>query len=84
MPVLTTAEKDRFWREGWLFLADAVESPCLAELRHGFETWVEESRLHAGPYGETLDGTRSWAAAVRLRVWPAPCRFRARTVIWPL
>jgi ectoine hydroxylase-related dioxygenase (phytanoyl-CoA dioxygenase family) len=56
MPVLTTAEKDRFWREGWLFLADAVEPPCLAELRHGFETWVEESRLHAGPYGETLDG----------------------------
>jgi hypothetical protein len=56
MSVLDQAQKERFWRDGWLFMPNAVDPECLFELRRDFAAWVEESRSHAGPYGQTIDG----------------------------
>jgi ectoine hydroxylase-related dioxygenase (phytanoyl-CoA dioxygenase family) len=55
MPILTSAEQEQFWRDGWLFLPDAIDQACLSELRRDFNHWVEESRSHSAPYGQTID-----------------------------
>lgn len=47
---------DRYERDGYLYLADALSPERLSRLREVFEGWVEESRSHDGPYGETFDG----------------------------
>jgi ectoine hydroxylase-related dioxygenase (phytanoyl-CoA dioxygenase family) len=56
MLVLSLAERERFWLEGWLFMENAVEQLSLDRLRGDFHAWVEESRLHSEPYGQTIDG----------------------------
>ncbi len=56
MNALTQAEKDRFWRDGYLLVENAVTPEELAGLRAVFAGWVEESRSHTEDYGETLDG----------------------------
>jgi len=56
MAVLSPAEQQQFWRDGWLFMPDAVDASCLKELRSDFAAWVEESRSHSKPYGQTIDG----------------------------
>ena len=53
---LTQAEVDAYWNDGYLFVADALSPDQLADLRHDFAGWVEESRSHDEPYGETADG----------------------------
>ena len=53
---LTQAEVDAYWNDGYLFVADALSPDQLADLRHDFAGWVEESRSHNEPYGETADG----------------------------
>jgi ectoine hydroxylase-related dioxygenase (phytanoyl-CoA dioxygenase family) len=55
MAVLSKAQRDRFWRDGWLFMPNAVDAACLSELRQDFAGWVEDSRSHLQPYGETID-----------------------------
>lgn len=45
-----------FHENGYLLVKDAVTPRQLDRLRAGFSAWVEESRRHTGPYGETLDG----------------------------
>ena len=47
---------DRFWRDGFIVVEDAVTSEQLQDLRTVFQGWVEESRAHADDFGETLDG----------------------------
>ena len=53
---LAQDDVDAFWRDGYLCVANAVSSEQLAALRAQLDAWVEESRAHAGPYGETFDG----------------------------
>ncbi len=56
MPVLSERQKAAFRRDGVLTVENAVSASLLARLRADFATWVEESRAHAAPYGETVDG----------------------------
>lgn len=49
---------ERYWSDGYLFLADALTPEQLDALRVDFEAWKDESRSHTEPYGETLDGRR--------------------------
>lgn len=56
MPVLTKDQIRRYREDGCLVVADAVDPALLQALRSDFEGWVEESRHHDRPYGETIDG----------------------------
>ncbi len=56
MSLLTQAQKDQFWRDGFLVIEDAVTDKELNDLREVFAEWVEESRTYTEDYGETLDG----------------------------
>lgn len=54
---LTQAEIDRFWRDGFLVVENAVTAAQLAALRAEIDRWVELSRAHREPFGEpTIDG----------------------------
>ena len=55
MTKLTQAQKDAFWRDGFLVVESAVDQALLADLRQSFAGWVEESRGHDAPYGETIN-----------------------------
>jgi len=55
--MLERSQIDRFWRDGYLTVAGAVTPAQLGAMRRDLEAWVEESRLHAGPFGPpTIDG----------------------------
>ncbi|HMB75967.1 MAG TPA: phytanoyl-CoA dioxygenase family protein [Kiloniellaceae bacterium] len=56
MTVLTTAQKDAFWRDGYLLVENAVSPALLAALRDDFAAWVAESRSQTAAYGETING----------------------------
>ena len=56
MAILTAAQKARFWRNGYLVVKDAVAPRLLRALQADFAGWVEESRGHNAPYGDTEDG----------------------------
>ncbi|MGI9462687.1 MAG: phytanoyl-CoA dioxygenase family protein [Aestuariivirgaceae bacterium] len=56
MAGLTVAQKDLFWKNGYLVVEDAVDADQLAALQTDFSQWVEESRAHEAAYGDTLDG----------------------------
>ncbi len=56
MMVLSEEQRDRFWRDGYLVVEQAVEGALLKDLRAEFAGWVEESRNYDSPYGDTLDG----------------------------
>jgi len=50
-------DKITFFRENGYLLVEQVVSPeLLGRLRTDFNAWVDESRNHTAPYGETLDG----------------------------
>jgi len=55
MTILSDADRERFWRDGFLVVENAVDGDLLARLRADFATWVEESRDHGEPYGETIN-----------------------------
>ena len=56
MGLLSQSQIDAFWKDGVLFVEDAVSDAQLEQLRSVFIGWVEESRSHTEDYGETLDG----------------------------
>ena len=57
MAVLTEAQKQAFWRDGFLVVENAVTLGQLAALRAEIAGWVEQSRGHAAPFGPpTIDG----------------------------
>ena len=56
MALLTETQKDRFWRDGYLVIENAISEADLAALRSDFVAWVDESRDHRQDFGETLDG----------------------------
>ena len=56
MAILSETQKAAFWRDGVLTVENAVTPDQLAALQAEFSCWVEASRAHDGPYGDTLDG----------------------------
>ncbi len=53
--ILTQAQNDQFWHDGYLNVADAVAPPQLAALNAQLDAWIEESHGHAGNFGKTID-----------------------------
>ena len=53
---LTTEQKTRFEKDGYLVMEDAVAPELLHRLRGQFRQWVEESREKGSPWGETING----------------------------
>ena len=54
---LTEAQKDAFWRDGYLLVEEAVTPAQLEAMRGDLSGWVEESRSHEEPFGTpTIDG----------------------------
>jgi ectoine hydroxylase-related dioxygenase (phytanoyl-CoA dioxygenase family) len=47
---------ESFRENGFLVVEDAVEPDLLRRLQSNFALWVEESRGHGEPFGESLDG----------------------------
>jgi phytanoyl-CoA hydroxylase len=56
MTVLSKAQIDDFWLNGYIVVEDAVTAAQLDALRSTFDGWVAESRSETADYGETLDG----------------------------
>ena len=56
MAVLSDEQKAFFWENGYLVVENAVSAEQLSALKQDFDGWVEESRSHTEPYGDTLDG----------------------------
>lgn len=56
MSGLSQAQKDQFWRDGYLVVENAVDEHALNSMKGDFASWVEESRKHKENYGDTLDG----------------------------
>ncbi|MEM6495795.1 MAG: phytanoyl-CoA dioxygenase family protein [Pseudomonadota bacterium] len=54
--MLSQEQIDQFWRDGVLTVENAVTPQQLQNLKSDFSAWVDESRGHKEPYGETLDG----------------------------
>ncbi len=55
MGPLSEAQVDAFWRDGYVVMDGAVSPTDLADLKAAVAGWVEESRGHEGPWGETMD-----------------------------
>ena len=56
MNVLSQEQYRRFWSDGYLLVENAIDAELLQALRGDFAAWVEESRGHIEPWGETVDG----------------------------
>ncbi len=54
--MLTQAQCLEFWDTGVVVLEGAFTAPELEPLRRQLDRWIDESRAHAGPFGEMLDG----------------------------
>jgi hypothetical protein len=55
--MLNKTQIDRFWRDGYLVVPDAVTPAELAAMRAQIESWVQESSTHREPFGPpTIDG----------------------------
>ena len=55
MGPLSDAQVEAFWRDGYVVMEHAVSPVDLADLKAAVAGWVEESRGHDGPWGETMD-----------------------------
>lgn len=56
MKVLNQEQYKKFWSEGYLVVENVVDAKTLTSLQSDFSEWVEESKNHSEPYGETIDG----------------------------
>ncbi len=54
--MLNEQQKAQFWRDGYLLVENVVSDENLQAMKETFAAWVEESRTHAEPYGEAIDG----------------------------
>ena len=54
--MLSKAQIDQFWRDGYLVAPDAVTPAELAAMRAQIAEWVEESRAHRAPFGTAHAG----------------------------
>lgn len=55
MTALSPEAAAAFDRDGYLVVPDAVTPDQLARLRGQLDAWIEDSRAHAEPYGETIE-----------------------------
>lgn len=53
---LTDGEISSFRKDGFVVVENAVHDDQLSALRHQFDAWVQESRIHTANFGETLNG----------------------------
>ncbi|MCP3938765.1 MAG: phytanoyl-CoA dioxygenase family protein [Actinomycetia bacterium] len=53
--VLDQSQIDAYWKQGYMFVENAITPEQLQGLRRDYETWLDESRSHGEPYGRTLD-----------------------------
>ncbi|MDX1512273.1 MAG: phytanoyl-CoA dioxygenase family protein [Gammaproteobacteria bacterium] len=53
---LSASQVEGFWRDGWIVAEHAVTRNRLGSLTQVLGEWVEQSRAHSAPFGETLDG----------------------------
>ena len=56
MSVLSQAQKNQFWSEGYLVVENAVDQDLLQAMQGDISAWIEESREYSEPYGDTIDG----------------------------
>ncbi|MCR9221706.1 MAG: phytanoyl-CoA dioxygenase family protein [Alphaproteobacteria bacterium] len=56
MAELNADQIEAFRRDGFLVVEEAVDAALLRALQRDFAAWVEESRAHDAPYGETING----------------------------
>ena len=56
MKVLNEKQYEQFWTDGYLVAENAVSGDLLQAMQAEFGAWVEASREHSEPYGDTLDG----------------------------
>jgi len=56
MTTLSEAQKENFSNDGYLVVEDVVDAPLLRAMQDDFSNWVDESRNHTAPYGETING----------------------------
>lgn len=56
MKVLSEAQYEQFWADGYLVVPNAVDEDLLRAMQDEFSAWVEASREYSEPYGDTLDG----------------------------
>ena len=54
--MLSEAQKSEFWENGVTVIESAYSAADLEPLRQQHQRWIDESRQHAGPFGEMLDG----------------------------
>lgn len=55
--MLNREQTEKFWRDGYLVVENAVSAEQLDRLQRSIDEWVEESRAHDAPFGEpTVDG----------------------------
>lgn len=55
--MLSDAQIEKFWRDGYLVAENGVSGEQLRRLQESVHQWVEESRAHDTPFGEpTVDG----------------------------
>lgn len=47
---------EQFHQQGFLVVEDVLTTEEIAALQVDFDGWVEQSRQHQQPWGETLDG----------------------------
>ena len=55
MNILSAAQVEQFNRDGFLFLETIIPADTLQVLQTEFERWVDESRAHDKPYGNSFD-----------------------------
>lgn len=54
--MIDQSQIDQYHREGYLVVENVLSADEVAVLNADFDSWVEESRCHTTPWGETLDG----------------------------
>ncbi len=47
---------DQYYEQGYLLVENVLSEQDVAALQADFDSWVEESRRHEEPWGDTLDG----------------------------
>ena len=52
MAMLSKAQKEDFWRDGYLVVEDVVDAALLHTMQTDFSGWVEESCGHSESYGK--------------------------------
>ena len=55
MQALSQQQYEDFWRDGYIVIENAVSAGQLRNLQDTFAGWVDESRTHDAPYGETIN-----------------------------